>query len=458
MEALDRQLAREVWAALGGSEATLAALEFSGPSGGLPSRFQVAALASATIGVATLAAAEFWAMRRGESVRRVTVERPHASAAFRSERLLTPIGWSLPPIEDVLTDTYETADGWIRPQTGFSYHREALVRVLGVAAEKRQVAAAIKSRNADELESAVVAAGGCAAALRTMDAWRLHPQGMALANEPVCLREGQRSRRPVPGEPDAPLSGIRVLDMTRVIAGPTGARHLAAFGADVLRIDPPGFRDVTALLPVTTRGKRCAALDLADAGQRKSWEKLLTEADILIHGYRPGAMESLGYSTSRLRELNPALAIVRCDAYGWSGPWAERRGFDGLVQLSCGIAHPGNSGRPTPLPAPALDYGTGYLVAAAACRALSDGYGSAQVSLARTARLLAELGTDGDAGAPWRDDAGDFLELADSEWGPLKDVRCPASIEGHDVAWRHAAGSLGRHEPRWSNQDAMPAP
>jgi CoA-transferase family III len=451
METIETRLAKDLWTALGGPATALNALEFSGAPGGLPSRFQVSAFANSTIGVATLAAAELWARRRGEKVRRVTVERGVASAAFRCERLLTPIGWSLPAMWDPMTADYEAADGWIRLHTNYSCHRDAALRILGAAADKSQVADAVKSWRAEELESAVVDAGGCAAALRSRGAWQQHAQGIALGNESICIWDGRRSPRPARAEPDSPLGGIRVLDLTRVIAGPIGTRYLAAFGADVLRLDPPGFQEVPVLLPTTTRGKRCAAIDLKNPAQRSTWERLVTQADILVHGYRPGAMEALGYSTNRLRELNPALAIVRCDAYGWSGPWAARRGFDSLVQMSSGIAHPGSDGRPTPLPGQALDHGTGYLIAAAACRALSDGYACARLSLARTARLLLELGTDGDAHALERSDVDECMERTDSEWGPLRDVRCPGRIEGYDVRWRHAAGSLARHEPRWSD-------
>ena len=451
METIEKQLVQDLWNALGGSKTSLAALEFKGSSDGLPSRFQVGALASASIAVATLAVAELWALRRDENLRRVTVHRPIASAAFRSERLLTSIGWTLPAAWDPMSGDYETADGWIRLHTNYSYHRDAVVRVLGVAPGRQQVAAAVRSCKADELERAVVTAGGCAAALRSIAAWQSHAQGMALANESLCIWDGESSRQPRRDALHSPLGGIRVLDLTRVIAGPMGSRFLAAFGADVLRLDPPDFQEVAALLPTTTRGKRCATLDLRIPAERSTWEKLIATADVLIHGYRPGAMEALGYSTSVLRELNPELAIVRYDAYGWSGPWAGRRGFDSLVQMSSGIAHPGNGGRPTPLPAQALDHGTGYLIAAAACRALSGGYACARLSLARTARLLVDLGTDGNADAPESCDASEFLEHADSEWGPLREVRLPGSIEGYEVRWRHSAGSLARHEAKWSN-------
>ena len=443
------QLSRSLWRALGGEDVRLDALHFSGPSGGLPSRFHVSELASATIGVATLAAAELWAARRKEPTRKVSIDWRLAAAAFRCERLQQPVGWTLPAGWDPIAGDYETADGWIRLHTNYPYHRDAVTRVLGVPADKQRVAAAVKSWNANELESAVVDAGGCAAALRTMDAWRAHPQGTALVDEPLCNWDARRTPHPLPDDASGPLSAVRVLDMTRVIAGPVGTRYLAAFGADVLRIDPPKFEEVAALLPETTRGKRCAALDLREPGDRSIWERLITQAHVLVHGYRPGAMEALGFPAARLCELNPALVIVRYDAYGWSGPWSDRRGFDSLVQMSTGIAHPSHDGRPTPLPAQALDHGTGYLIAAAVCRALTDGRASALISLARTARLLAELGTDGDPDAAELGDTGELLELGDTAWGPARHVRCPGRIEGYEVRWREPAGPLGRHAARW---------
>jgi crotonobetainyl-CoA:carnitine CoA-transferase CaiB-like acyl-CoA transferase len=450
MASRERSLASALWRALGGNDAHLESLRFSGPEGGLPSRFHVIDLAAATIGIATLAAAELWAARRNEALRAVTVDRRLSAAAFRCERLLQTVGWTLPAPWDAIAGDYETADGWIRLHTNYPYHRDAVTRVLDVPADRQSVAAAVKCRNATELESAVVGAGGCAAALRTMEEWGAHPQGAALANEALCAREVECVPHRLPADASAPLSGVRVLDLTRVIAGPIGTRYLAAFGADVLRIDPPKFEEVDALLPETTRGKRCAALDVRKPNERSSWEALVAKAHVLVHGYRPGAMEALGYSQERLRELNPMLVIVRYDAYGWSGPWAGRRGFDSLVQMSTGIAHPGHQGRPTPLPAQALDHGTGYLVAAAAIRGLTDGCTSARLSLARTARLLAELGADGDPDEAPLGDIDTLLEATATAWGPIRQVPCPGRIEGHQIRWRELAGPLGRHPPRWT--------
>jgi hypothetical protein len=449
MSVRETSLAAALWSALGGDAALLPALHFCGAEGGLPSQFHVRDLAAGTVGVATLAAAELWAARRNEPLPAATVDRRLAAAAFRCERLLQPVGWTLPTLRDSITGDYEASDGWIRLHTNYSHHRDAVTRVLGVPADRERVAAAVKSRKATDLETAVVDAGGCAAAGRTVAAWQAHPQGAALAAEPLCDRSAECVSHPLSADVSAPLAGVRVLDLTRVIAGPIATRYLAVLGADVLRVDPPGFEEVEALLPETTRGKRCAALDLRASRDRSTWEALIAKADLLVHGYRPGAMEALGYAAEQLREMNPSLVTVRYDAYGWSGPWAGRRGFDSLVQMSSGIAHPGRDGRPTPLPCQALDHGTGYLIAAAACRGLIEGRVSTRLSLARTARLLVEMGADGDFDAPALGGIDALLESAETAWGPVRQVPCPGRIEGHELRWREAAGPLGRHPPRW---------
>ncbi len=442
-------LASTLWQSLGGAPALAHSLQFSGPAGGLPSKFEVSTLACATIGVATLAAAELWAKRRGEPPRRVTVDRRLAAAAFRCERFLKPEGWTLPQIWDPIAGDYRAADGWIRLHTNYAHHRQAVLRVLGVAEEKEAVAQAVARRHAEELQDAVVEAGGAAASLHTIEAWARHPQGAALAAEPIVAREGRAGEMKERAAPGSPLAGVRVLDMTRVIAGPVGTRHLAAYGAEVLRIDPPGFEEMGALLPDMTRGKRCAALDLSSPEGRAALEGLITEADVLVHGHRPGALDRLGLGPERLRALNASLVLVRSDAWGWSGPWAARRGFDSLVQMSTGIAHPGSDGKPTPLPAQALDHGTGYLIGAAACRALADRSALSRLALARTAKLLMDLGQEGDASAARLENVEDLLERGGTAWGPVKLVPCAATIEGFEVRWPVEAGPLGRHEARW---------
>ena len=193
-----------------------------------------------------------------------------------------------------------------------------------------------------------------------------------------------------------PLQGIRVLDLTRILAGPVATRFLAGFGADVLRIDPIGWEE-PGTVPEVVLGKRCARLNLKDPADRAVLEQLLGQADVMIHGYRPDALARLGLDADRRRALNPALVDVSLDAYGWTGPWHGRRGFDSLVQMSTGIADAGmraaGSDRPVPLPCQAIDHATGYLMATAALRGLTERYASgvgssARASLARTARVL----------------------------------------------------------------------
>jgi crotonobetainyl-CoA:carnitine CoA-transferase CaiB-like acyl-CoA transferase len=259
---------------------------------------------------------------------------------------------------------------------------------------------------------------------------------------------------------EAPLRGVRVLDLTRVIAGPVCTRLLAAYGADVLRIDPPGFEEVGALLGDATPGKRCAALDLRAAHDRDAFERLVGEAHVLVHGYRSDALDGLGLGAAHLRQINPGLLLVSHDAYGWTGPWAARRGFDSLVQMSVGIAARGaevaGTDTPHPLPAQALDHGTGYLLAAATCRLLTDrlrhaAVGQARLSLARTATFLIERGETGDPTVPDLTvaDAAPFVEHVSTGFGPMARVRIPGTIEGVVPRWPREAGPLGRDVPAW---------
>ncbi len=349
MAEICNQALAELWNALGGSTARLSSVRFVA-EGGLRSVFAVTDFAAASIAAASLAAAELIDTRRPAA--EVVVDRRLASFWFGQS--LAPIGWELPPLWDPIAGDYETREGWIRLHTNAPHHRRAALAVLGMAPTREAVAKAIRAWNGDELETAVVAAGGCAAAMRDLTAWAIHPQGRAVTVEPLISKlpsESGPSGRPAPAV--RPLEGVRVLDMTRVLAGPVATRFLAGLGAEVLRIDPPDW-DEPGLVPEVTLGKRCARLGLRDEEGRTSLETLLRSADVLVHGYRPGALDRLGLDESRRAALRPGLIDVSLDAYGWTGPWQRRRGFDSLVQMSSGIAAEGmrwsGSDRPSPLP------------------------------------------------------------------------------------------------------------
>ena len=456
----DRDLTAELWTDLGGDPDTLLTLRFEGPDDALPSVYDVTGFAAATAATAALAVGELGAVRTRSAVPGVVVDRLAASASFAAERVLTPEGWELPPVWDPVAGDYQTADGWIRIHTNYRHHRDAALGVLGVDADRDAVAAAVASWVGDELESAVVGAGGCAAAMRTAGEWAAHAAGRATVDErpvvlgsPVAVDDGRPPDLALaPGS--TPLAGIRVLDLTRVIAGPVATRYLAAYGAEVLRIDPPGFEEVPALLPETTAGKHCAALDLRDPADRARFEELVARAHVVVGGLRPGALSGLGYGTDGLRAINPALVTVTHDAYGWEGPWAGRRGFDSLVQMSTGLADAGagaaGADRPVSLPVQALDHGVGHLLAAAACRALTrvavDGVAAdVRGSLVGAANVLKACRA-ADDGVPAGVTIGDApLEGGLTAWGPLRRAPLAGRIDGITPAWSIDAGPLGRH-------------
>jgi crotonobetainyl-CoA:carnitine CoA-transferase CaiB-like acyl-CoA transferase len=415
----------------------------------------VSGLATASVATAALLAAEV-CNAAGQDSGEVTVDRGLVDAWFGFA--LKPVGWSLPSPWDPIAGDYPTRDGWIRLHTNAPHHRASALRVLGVEADREQVAAAVAGWSSEDLEAAVVAAAGCAAALRPPEEWAVHPQGIAVAAEPlvdVAATDGssaESSWRPVP---ERPLAGLRVLDLTRVLAGPVATRLLAGLGANVLRIDPPGW-DEPAVVPDVMVGKRSARIDARAPDGRERLLGLLAGADVLVHGYRADALERLGVGEEVRRSVRPGLVDVSLDAYGHTGPWATRRGFDSLVQMSSGIAgwglREGTADRPTPLPVQALDHATGYLVAAAVlaglARRIREGHGTrARLSLARTAvELERARWLEAEPIAPEPEHPA--LPV-DTPWGPATLLPPPFAIEGVRVGWDRGPRALGSDAPAW---------
>ena len=427
------------------------------------SSFDVTGLAVDTVSVACLAASELLAARRGhatepESVEVGTIE---ACAAFRCEALYETVGWDKPPIWDPIAGDYRAKDRFLRLHTNYAWHREAALAVLGTLADRDAVRAAVATWEAAALETAVVERGGCAAAMYTRAEWLAHPHGLHAVKEPpisLALREGKLDLQGAP-LPDLPknatgaFTGLRVLDLTRVLAGPVCTRFLAAHGAKVLRLDPPSFEEVPAVVPETSAGKRCAFLSLATAEGRATFASLLRKADVLVHGLRPGALARLGFDDELLAELRPSLVVATVDAYGFSGPWRERRGFDSLVQMSVGIAADMNPEKPNPLPAQALDHGAGYLLAGAVGRALTERVvrgrvGTARASLVGLANHLyarARPNLDSRASAfVWPEGT---LERASTAWGEVLRAPVPGRIGGRRALLERQAAPLGTSEP-----------
>jgi hypothetical protein len=303
------------------------------------------------------------------------------------------------------------------------------------------------------LEEAIVKEKGAAAAMHTMLEWAQHAQGRAVANEPLIAWTDV-------GECSAPvtLKNLKVLDLTRVLAGPVATRFLAGFGAQVLRIDPPWWNE-PGVEPEVTLGKRRAGLDLTKPQDRKVFEALVAKADVLVHGYRPGALSGLAYDPETLHKMAPHLIDVSLCAYGWHGPWAGRRGFDSLVQMSCGIAaegmHRKDTNQPVPLPVQALDHATGYLMASSVLRAirLRNTTGrilSARLSLARTAALLTSAGSHVFKGQDVVETVGDRVPSVEhTAWGTAYRLRFPLRVDGLGPDWKYSAGLLRIDEANW---------
>ena len=297
----------------------------------------------------------------------------------------------------------EARDGWVRLHANYPHHAAVLRTVLGVE-DRPGLEREISRRDAAEVEDRVSAAGGIAVAVRTPEQWREHPHAIATAQDSWSQVQ-DRGERPMPGSgarqggqpPNGPatLAGVRVLDLTRVIAGPTCTQVLACLGADVLRIDPPHRPELLDQHLSTGMGKRSAVADLRRQEIAEQLRALAAGADVILDGYRPGALARHGLGLEELEQLAPQAVIASLSAWGEHGPWGERAGFDSIVQAATGIAvRCGEEGRPGALAVQALDHSTGHLLAAHILEALALGRAvTVRASLLGAARTLLDLPT-----------------------------------------------------------------
>ncbi len=280
-----------------------------------------------------------------------------------------------------LSGYYDTADDrTVQFHGNFAHHSDGIRSILGLAHDDgaEEAATAVRTWQAADLETALIDAGMIGALLRTLDEWADHPHHAATHDLPLLstteLSHGEPRIGPA-GTPAAPLRGLRVLDTSRVLAGPVAGQTLAAHGADVLRVGAAHLPHVEIGVLATGAGKRNAHVDLETAEGRALFEDLLSGADVWIDAYRPGAFADRGFDAPDVAERYPGLTIVQLCAFDWVGPWAGRRGFDSIVQSTTGVVRAGAEAAgldvPTPLPVQALDYATGWFAAATAARLVS---------------------------------------------------------------------------------------
>jgi crotonobetainyl-CoA:carnitine CoA-transferase CaiB-like acyl-CoA transferase len=377
----------------------------------LPSVHATTELALGSVAAAATAAAAL-SQARGGALPLSRVDGRRVSAAFRSDRLLRIDGRPISGFAD-LSRFWPTVDGWVRTHGNYPHHRARLLTALGLpeSAGADEVAGAMSQRAARDVEDALAAAGGIGVAVRTAEEWRSEPHAAAVDDAPLVRWRSlgdapARRLERAPTAPLLPMAGLRVLDLTRVIAGPVATRTLALLGADVLRADSPRLPEISWQYVDTGMGKRSTLLDLAEPGDRGTFGQLLSSADVVVSGYRPGALSSYGLDPEELAARRPGLVVATLSAWGDAGPWGDRRGFDSIVQAATGIAMAESTDGATPgaLPAQALDHATGYLLAAGVMHALArqiagEGSVHVQMSLVRTAHWLLDAVRPSDAGA-----------------------------------------------------------
>jgi crotonobetainyl-CoA:carnitine CoA-transferase CaiB-like acyl-CoA transferase len=426
-------------------------LDLVGTEPVLTSSFRVGAAAQASIAASGVAAARLW-QARGGGAQRVRVDMRNAAAEFLSERHLKVDGAAPGDIWDPIAGLYPTRDGYVRLHTNFPHHRDGILALLRCENHRDAVAAALLRRSAEAFEAEATQAGMCVAAYRSFAAWDAHPQAPFVAARPpvIVTQVGAAPAERLPRHGAQPLSGIRVLDLTRVIAGPVGARVLAFHGAEVLHVTSPRLPNIGPLVRDTGRGKRPAFLDLREKEDRDTLRDLIADADVLVQSYRQGALAALGFDAGAMTALRPGLVMATLNAYGDTGPWAGKRGFDSLVQTATGFNHAEGGGVPKVLPCQALDHASGYFLALGVMAALqrrttSGGSWQVSVSLASTGQWLRGLGRIDGQAPPL-----EVADLLETDATGMTAVRHAAELSETPVLRALPSYPLGHFAAAWS--------
>jgi hypothetical protein len=424
----------------------------------LPTPYRIGEAGATALAALGVAVARFGELR-GLPPQSVAVEARQAALSLRSARYLRINGEPLPPPWDALSGFYRVRDGWINIHCNFPNHRDAALNVLHAPPERRQAEEKAADWVGEALEDAIHGAGGCAGFVRSAQEWRRHPQARAVAEQPLVeiTRIGESSPQK-PRTATRPLAGIRVLDLTRVLAGPTCAKSLAEHGADVLKISAEHLPDSGLVEMDTGIGKLSARLDLRTAEGAYLLKSLVRQADVFSQSYRPGALAARGFSPEALAALRPGIVCVSLSAWGESGPWRARRGFDSIVQAVSGMAHASGDGKaPKLMPVSAIDYVSGHLMAygtavALERRAREGGSWLVRVALARVGRWIADHGTLAASGVeadvPEAELAGYCAEM-DSPIGRLRYLAPVIRLSRTPGHWSRPPVALGTHRAEW---------
>ena len=446
-------------------------VEFEGGPPALATRFHAEEAAAAALAAGGVVAADLWRLRSGES-QRVTVGTREAGAGlggynfqrFEDASRAPPArGTGVDAARMAISGFAPTRDGrhvFLHPS--FPPSGDKLRALLGVPAEREAAHAATMKWDAMDLENAIAEAGLCGAMVRTPEEWDDSDQGRALAARPVVevIKIAESPPEPLAKGGVAPLSGVRVLDLTRVLAGPTCARTLAQYGADVLHVAGPGLPSAAAFVADTSHGKLSCFVDLADEDGRQTVRELVKGADIFSQGFRVGALERLGFGPLQLAALRPGLIYVSINAYGHEGGWRGRPGWEQLAQTVTGMAHVhGGDEGPKLQPAAVCDYTTGFLAAFGALvalhrRALYGGSYMVRVSLSQTGVWVRGLGIAGSErladNVPLEgDEIRDYVVKIDTGYGPMSHLRPAVRMSATPPQWKRPTRPLGSDPAAW---------
>ena len=432
----------------------------------LPCRFPVSESAAGVIAAIGVAVNDLWEPRTGRR-QRIGVDVRRAAASLRSARYQRLDGQSVErdPVPDLnFSDLYQCRDGrWVHLHGGFPHLAANTARLLDCGYERESIAAAVGGWDSQALEDALAEIGMCGAIARSATEWAAHPQGQALAAIPPVevIKIADSAPEPLPPG-DRPLTGIRALDLTRVLAGPFSGRTLAEHGADVLTIASPGLPSTPANITETNHGKLSAYLDLNNPAEAERLRDLTAQADIFTQGYRAGALERRGFGPDQLAALRPGLIYVSINCYGPVGPWRGRPGWEQLGQTVTGLAvAQGAPDRPRIMPAQACDYTTGYFAAlgiliALGRRAREGGSYHVRASLSQTGMWLERPGPIYDpAEARGVGEVDELCITTESPFGTLRHLRPVIELSETPPHWTRPPVPLGTHAPEWPDKSSV---
>lgn len=446
-------------------------ISFEGKDPVLPTRFALGGTASGVLAAIGVAVNDLWEMKTGRR-QAIAIDARHAAAALRSYNYMrvdraddsAAASWALQRDRQRISTPHPTADDrYFLPHMGLPHLAERVLGVLGCKYDLDDVMAAVSRWNALDLENAIAEVRACGAMIRTADEWMAHPQGEMLSRKPVVeiIKIADSDPEPLPETGDRPLSGVRALDLTRILAGPTCARTLAEHGADVLMVTARDLPQSDRFVMDTSHGKRTTYLDLNVPAEKAKLMDLVRNSDIFSQGYRPGVLAARGLSPQALARIRPGIIYTSMNCYGFDGPFSERGGWEQLAQSVTGLAAEHGRGRPALLPAAACDYTTGYLAAygtllALGLRARQGGSWHVRASLCQSGMFVHRQGRvdfDDDNLDIREQDIADVLQTSQTPYGNMRHLGPVLRLSETSPRWELPSSPLGSHRPEWLAAD-----